>query len=115
MTRHLHYPACAIAILFAVGGCDRRAAEPVEASQADNATYMATDAASPNASPSTADGVATSASPPISASPGTAAPADNCAGLTGQAALDCAANAATPSGVEVPDPPEQPASTPDPR
>jgi len=102
--------ACAAVLCVSSLGCDRRAAEPVDESQADNPTYMATDAASPNASPAAAEATPSTASPAVNASPGTAAPApvptdSACAGLTGTAAEDCARRAAPPATVEVPDPP----------
>lgn len=102
--------ACAAVLCVLTVGCDRRAAEPVEESQADNPTYMATDAASPNASSTAAEGTQSTASPAVNASPETAAPApaptdSDCAGVTGTAAEDCARRAASPATVEVPDPP----------
>lgn len=102
--------ACTAVLCVLTVGCDRRAAEPVEESQADNPTYMATDAASPNVSPAAAERTPSTVSPAVNASPGTAAPApvptDNaCAGLTGTAAQDCARGATPPAPVEVPDPP----------
>ena len=104
-------PAACAAVLGVLSvGCDRRAAEPVDTSQADNPTYMTTDAASPNASPAAAEATPSTASPAVNASPGSAAPApvptdSACAGLTGTAAEGCVRRAASPASVEVPDPP----------